>query len=226
MGSAEALQDVIVVSHDALVASALSAVLATESGLRVTASTSVAKTIVTASGETRPIVVYDVGSDEPGSADLAALVAACQTSQLIAVTSSASFAQVAALLAAGARGIVGRNAGAEELGRAVAEVAVGHVFISRLMLREIVEHIARCPSRAEAGGRLTGDGLLAPRERDVVRLLLRGMTNREIAGALHLSEATVKAHLGRVMAKWQVRDRLQVALYALGLAGAEDRRAG
>ena len=225
MVPAEVSQDVIVVSHDALVASALSAILATEPGLRVTASTSVAKTVVTASGETRPIVVYDVGSAEPEPTELAALVAACQTSRLIAVTSSASFAQVASLLGAGVRGIVGRNAGAEELGRAVAEVAAEQVFISRLMLREIVEHIAQCPSRAEAG-RLSGDGLLAPRERDVVRLLLRGMTNREIAGALHVSEATVKAHLGRVMAKWQVRDRLQVALYALGLAGAEGSRAG
>ncbi|WP_424937717.1 MULTISPECIES: LuxR C-terminal-related transcriptional regulator [Bacteria] len=224
MASAE-VQEVIVVSHDALVASALSAILAAEPGLRISASTSVAETASTASGETHAVVVYDVGSDEPEPADLAALVAACQMSRLIAVASSASFAQVAILLGAGVRGIVGRNAGAEELGRAVAEVSVGHVFISRLMLREIVEHIARCPSRADAG-RLAGDGLLAPRERDVVRLLLRGMTNREIAGVLHLSEATVKAHLGRVMAKWQVRDRLQVALYALGLTGAEERRSG
>lgn len=57
---------------------------------------------------------------------------------------------------------------------------------------------------------------LTSRELVIVELLAQGMSNREIGDQLHLAEATVKAHLGRVMAKWQVRDRLQVVLRFLG----------
>ncbi len=57
---------------------------------------------------------------------------------------------------------------------------------------------------------------LTAREVTIVELLACGLSNAEIGEQLHLAEATVKAHLGRVMAKWQVRDRLQVALVFLG----------
>lgn len=57
---------------------------------------------------------------------------------------------------------------------------------------------------------------LTARELAIVELLARGLSNAEIGEQLHLAEATVKAHLGRVMAKWQVRDRLQVVLMHLG----------
>lgn len=57
---------------------------------------------------------------------------------------------------------------------------------------------------------------LTARELAIVELLARGLSNAEIGEQLHLAEATVKAHLGRVMAKWQVRDRLQVVLVFLG----------
>jgi DNA-binding NarL/FixJ family response regulator len=71
--------------------------------------------------------------------------------------------------------------------------------------------------------RVTGEVRHAPqrpeltvRELAIVELLARGLSNAEIGEQLHLAEATVKAHLGRVMAKWQVRDRLQVVLMHLG----------
>ena len=162
-----------------------------------------------------PIVVYDVASEtRTERIALADLAGVSQRARVIAVTPAESFDRIPALLDAGACGIVGRNAASEELVRAVLEVADGHVFVSRLMLRQIVEHVARSAGRSRPV-RVHGEELLAPRERDVVALLMRGMTNREIAANMHLSEATVKAHLGRVMSKWQVRDRLQVALHAL-----------
>jgi len=55
---------------------------------------------------------------------------------------------------------------------------------------------------------------LSERELDVVRLLGQGLSNSEIAAELHLSEATVKTHLGNVMAKWGVRDRVQTLIHA------------
>src|SRR5690606_32681168 len=55
---------------------------------------------------------------------------------------------------------------------------------------------------------------LTEREREVVESLSQGMSNAEIAQALIVSEGTVKAHLGRIMAKWQVRDRVQILVTA------------
>ena len=55
---------------------------------------------------------------------------------------------------------------------------------------------------------------VSERELDVIALLARGMSNAEIAAELYVSEATVKSHLRRIMAKWDVRDRVQVLLRA------------
>jgi DNA-binding NarL/FixJ family response regulator len=58
----------------------------------------------------------------------------------------------------------------------------------------------------------SADERLTARERDVLHLLVDGLSNDEIAQELHLSEATVKKHLGRVMAKWHMKNRVQVAV--------------
>lgn len=70
--------------------------------------------------------------------------------------------------------------------------------------------------RAHASAAADAVAALTSRELAIVELLAQGMSNREIGDQLHLAEATVKAHLGRIMAKWQVRDRLQVVLRYLG----------
>lgn len=210
--------DVVVVSADALVAAALSTVLAADPALRVTTGRSLAAITAGPARRGAPVVVYDLAPLVPlDEAAVAAITSAASVVPLVAVVPTDPFEHVPALLQAGVRALVGRDADPEELTRAVAEVAQGHVYASHRVLRRLVDHVARCPVRG-GSARLRDLEVLAPRERDIVRLLTRGMTNREIAGALHLSEATVKAHLGRVMIKWQVRDRLQVALHALGRA--------
>lgn len=207
-------------SREALVASALCKLLAADDGLTVTVRDAPPERwrdlVHARAGSRPPVILYDVPAAYSDS--IAAVAAATRHHpgvKVVAVTAADSLEAVPALLDAGVSGIVGRDAAPEELIRAVTEVAAGHVFASRRMLREIMGFIARRSQdrRAVAG---SDADMLAPRERDVVRMLTRGMTNREIASSLHLSEATVKAHLGRVMAKWSVRDRLQVALRAIG----------
>lgn len=215
--SARAAHEVMIISREALVASALSHLLS-ETGLTVLvgdispgAGDEITRAC-TRAGVRTPVIIYDVAADLPAA--LASIAAVGTRLRVVALTPTELLSAVPALLDAGTAGIVGRDATPEELLRAVTDVAAGHVFASQLVLREMLSLIARVSHGEPSSG--GGQELLAPREREVVRLLTRGMTNREIAATLHLSEATVKAHLGRVMTKWNVRDRLQVALRAVG----------
>lgn len=210
-----AMPHVTIVSTDTLLAAALSTLLCEKGVLGVSA----AKTFedVPEGIQDRPFaVVYDLagtGPLDPGP--IAAFTSGGRKAPVVVLTTSERFDVVPALLEAGVRGIVGRDADADEFVTAITEVASGRVFLSRGMMDLLVAHVAGCPVE-QADQHLHDTEVLAPRERDIVLLLSKGMTNREIAAALHVSEGTVKTHLGRVMVKWSVRDRLQVVLRAIG----------
>lgn len=216
----DAFPTTIVVSSDALMASALSMILSAESGRPVEQAASVenatdACATHVSAGDPTPVIVLDLAPAEMAALESRpALAAASTQAPVVVVAPIESFERIPELFELGVRGVVGRDAEPEELVRAVVEAADDNVFVSRRVLNQIVDHVVRCPSHA-LGAVARELELLAPREREIVHLLTRGMTNREIARDLHLSEATVKAHLGRVMTKWQVRDRLQVVLRAL-----------
>ena len=78
--------------------------------------------------------------------------------------------------------------------------------------RRLIEDFCGGPAPGAAAG--TAAGRLSERELDVVRLVAQGLSNAEIAARLYLSEATVKSHIVRILAKLGLRDRVQVAVYA------------
>ena len=75
------------------------------------------------------------------------------------------------------------------------------------------------PARSAAGG-------LSEREREVVRLVAAGLSNAEIAASLYLSEATIKSHITRVLARLGLRDRVQIAVFAYENGIVRPGRAG
>jgi len=138
-----------------------------------------------------------------------------------------------AALRAGASGFLLKDATPAELAAAVRTVASGESVVSPRVTRRLLELFAgSLPSGAAAGagsggagGAATGDPRLAaltPRETEVLRCVADGLSNAEIATRLFLSEATVKTHVGRVLAKLGVRDRVQavVLAYETGLVRA------
>ncbi|WP_336647730.1 response regulator transcription factor [Microbacterium sp. MMO-10] len=212
---------IVVVSGNGLMASGLSTILSAEFGRSVEQrgsigdATAICRDRGDRSGDP-PIIVFDLTrAGGPDEEILAALAAATSVARVIVIAPAEPFGRVRELFEVGVQGVVGSDADPRELVHAIVEAAGGNVIASRRVLRDLVDHVVHCPSRAVAADRADLDSL-APREREIVRQLMRGMTNREIAANLHLSEATVKAHLGRVMTRWQVRDRLQVVLRALG----------
>ncbi|MEE4542954.1 response regulator transcription factor [Streptomyces sp. V4-01] len=124
---------------------------------------------------------------------------------------------VYAALAAGASGFLLKDVTPEYLVAAVRLVRAGDALLAPAITRRLVERFADRDGRAQAPHRDLAS--LTPREREVMQLLARGMSNAELAAAFRLSEATVKTHVARILAKLGLRDRAQavVVAYETGL---------
>jgi DNA-binding NarL/FixJ family response regulator len=120
---------------------------------------------------------------------------------------------VYAALRAGASGFLLKDAPAEQLVDAVRVIARGDGLLAPSVTRLLIEEIARRPA-PDPSSTLRGFDELTDRELDVMRLVAKGMTNAEIADALFLGEATVKTHVGRILSKLDLRDRVQVVVVA------------
>jgi DNA-binding NarL/FixJ family response regulator len=128
---------------------------------------------------------------------------------------------VLAGLRAGASGFLLKDALAADLISAVRVVAAGESVAAPSVTRRLIAHyVGRAPAVPTSAERLAA---LTGREKEVLTLVTRGMSNAEIAAALVLSESTVKTHLGRVLSKLDLRDRVQAVIlgYECGLAATE-----
>jgi len=117
-----------------------------------------------------------------------------------------------AALQAGASGFLLKNAPPEDLLTAIRVVAGGESVVAPRVTRALLDRFA---------GQLTLPGLaddrlavLTEREREVLELVAAGLSNTEIAARLHVAEATVKTHFGRILAKLGLRDRVQAVVFA------------
>jgi DNA-binding NarL/FixJ family response regulator len=120
-------------------------------------------------------------------------------------------------LKAGASGFLLKNALPEELLAAIRAVAAGDAVVAPRITRRLLEHFAhQLPSPAGPDAPATHERLarLTAREREVLTEVGRGLSNAEIAAALHLAEATVKTHLSRILVKLELRDRVQAVVFA------------
>lgn len=120
-------------------------------------------------------------------------------------------------LRAGASGFLLKDVSAGDLGAAVRIVAGGDALLSPRVTRRLLERFEQLPAIATPPA---GWEELTEREREVFALVADGRSNAEIGAGLHLSEATVKTHVGRVLRKLDVRDRVQLVVLAFrcGLA--------
>ncbi len=136
--------------------------------------------------------------------------------QVLVLTSYAEDRQVEEVLRAGALGYVLKNIVAADLIRAIETVARGEAWLHAVAQRSLVNRMRRPAD-------LSPLALLTDRERSVLRLLAKGMSNRAIARTLHLSEGTVKGYVSNVLAKLKLEDRTQAALLAvrLGVDGGD-----
>ncbi|MDG0976861.1 MAG: response regulator transcription factor [Ilumatobacter sp.] len=129
---------------------------------------------------------------------------------------------VHAALRAGASGFMLKDSPAEQLIEGIRVIANGDALLAPSVTQALIDEITRRPvGQPDA---FPGIDKLTERELDVVKLMTRGMSNSEIAAELYLGEATIKTHVGRILAKLGARDRVQavVAAYESGLVSPGD----
>jgi len=119
-------------------------------------------------------------------------------------------------LRAGASGFLLKDARPEELIAAIRAVASGDAAVSGRVTRAMLELFAdRLPAGSSTAGRGTDPTeALTPREREILLAMADGLTNGEIGAKFFLTESTVKTHVGRVLSKLQLRDRVHAVIFA------------
>jgi DNA-binding NarL/FixJ family response regulator len=147
--------------------------------------------------------------------------------KVLVLTTYADDRSVIDALRAGARGYLTKDAGAAEIRRAVDQVMRGQAAIDPAVQHHLIDVIAASPERRESSPEPQLPDGLTLRESEVLALIAEGLSNREIAERLHVSETTIKSHVNHLFAKTGVRDRAQAVTYAFRhrLTSAPDRSA-
>ena len=205
----------MVADDQELVRAGFAAVLRTQPDLEVVGEAADGREAVDQVRRHRPdVVLMDVRM--PRVDGIAATREICEdprsTTRVLVLTTFDLDEYVLAALRAGASGFLLKDAPRQTLYAAVRTVAAGDALLSPSITRRLIE-TAPADQRAtrRAARRLAA---LTDREREVLTLLARGLTNAEIATSLHLGEPTVRTHVGRIYTKAGVRDRAQAVVFA------------
>ncbi len=195
--------------------------LASQADIEVVAEAGDGAVAVAEAQRVRPdVVLMDVRMPRTdGIAATASIVAAQPSTRVLILTTFDLDEYAFAGLRAGASGFMLKDSKAEHLVDAVRAVAAGEAVMSPRITRRMLDLFgSRIPAEH------SGDdpaGALSAREREVLLAIARGRSNPEIAAELYVSEATVKSHVGRVLSKLGLRDRIHAVIYAYehGLVG-------
>jgi DNA-binding NarL/FixJ family response regulator len=139
----------------------------------------------------------------------------------VALTSFVEEERVTAALEAGASGFILKDAEADDVANAIRAAHRGEVHLDPAVAGLLARRV-----RSAAAGRTDGTEPLTERERDVLRLVARGLSNKAIAGELAITERTARTHVSNILGKLRLTSRTQAALYAIehGFATSEVRR--
>jgi len=204
---------VLLVDDDDLMRAGLTAVLSSDETIDVVGEAADGRAAVERAIELRPnVVLMDVRM--PGLDGIAAtreLLAVSPDVKVVVLTTFEQDDYIFGALSAGASGFLLKRTRPEELIAAIHTVAAGDSLLSPSVTRTVIQRLAGQPAPdAVAEARL--DDLTA-RERDVLELIARGLSNGEIAATLVIEESTVKTHVRHILRKLRLRDRVQAVIF-------------
>ncbi|QWF20981.1 response regulator transcription factor [Nocardioides sp. LMS-CY] len=209
---------VVIADDQDLVRGGLSALLACEPDITVVGeATDGQQAVGLARERAADVVLLDIempGSD--GLQGIRALAQARPEARALMLTTFDLDEYVFEALRAGASGFLLKTTPPAELSAGIRAVHAGEMLFARSVVRRLVETFVRQPPTPTASGVLSS---LTEREVEVLRAIARGLSNAEIGAELYLAETTVKTHVARILAKLNLRDRVQavVVAYETGL---------
>jgi DNA-binding NarL/FixJ family response regulator len=220
---------VLLADDQAMVRAGFRMIIESEPDLCVVGEAADGQEAVEAVPRCRPdVVLMDVRMPRMDGLEATARISALpDPPRVLMLTTFGAEDYVYSALRAGASGFLLKDAPAEQLIEAIRVIDRGDALLAPSVTRMLIADVARRPA-ADRSSAARGLEELTDRELEVMRLLARGMSNAEIAEALYLGEATVKTHVGRVLAKLDLRDRVQavVVAYESGLVTPGDHPSG
>ena len=219
---------VLIVDDQSLVRMGFRMILEAETDITVVGEAGDGAAGVSMTAALRPdVVLMDVRMPGVDGIDAtAAITAAGGPAKVLILTTYDLDHYVYAGLRAGASGFLLKDAPPADLLAAIRTVADGAAVLAPSTTRRLIDRfVPLLPDPERATRRDSLLGALTDREREVFLLLARGKSNREIAAALFLSESTIKIHVGHILAKLNLRDRVQavVLAYESGLITPESQ---
>jgi len=208
---------VLVVDDHALFRRGITAVLANHKNLEVVGEASDGlEAIKKAEAIVPDIIVMDLNMPHcSGLEATQALQAKMPQVNILVLTVSDNEADLFAAVKFGAKGYILKNTDPEELIQAILHIARGGVIVSPIMATKLLTEFQGLEAGEKKEAIQETDSNLSPREGEVLQLIARGATNRQIADSLFISENTVKTHLRNIMEKLHLANRSQAAAYAV-----------
>jgi DNA-binding NarL/FixJ family response regulator len=207
---------ILIVDDQALVRMGFRMVLDAQEDLRVVGEASDGRDAIARAQELRPrVVLMDVrmpGMD--GIAATRAIVEALPDTRVLVLTTFDLDEYAFGGLGAGASGFLLKDARPAELVAAIHSVAEGDAVVSPRITKRMLELFGSALPAGSSPPAPDAAGVLTPRERDVLGAIAQGLSNNEIAATFFLTESTVKTHVGRVLFKLGLRDRVHAVIFA------------
>ncbi|MFC9762357.1 response regulator [Rhodococcus jostii] len=207
---------VFIADDQAMVRQGFGALLASQPDISVIGDAPDGAVAVSEVRRLRPdVVLMDVRMPEMNGLDAARIILSAGFDPPVRVLMLTTFDvddYVYEALSIGASGFMLKDAPAEELIRAVRVVADGEALLAPTVTRRLIADVTS--RRSTARRKPAALSALTPREREVLELIARGMSNTEIADRLFVAEQTVKTHVGKVLSKLDLRDRAQAVVLA------------
>jgi len=205
---------VLIADDEDLMRAGLAELFSSDPAIEVVGDAATGREAVGAASRLRPdVVLMDVRMpDLDGIAATAELARAAPNSKVLILTTFEEEDYIFRSLRAGASGFLLKRTRPEELIAAVHTVAAGDSLLSPSVTRRVIDRMAQQPTpRLADQAHLNG---LTPREREVLELIARGLSNREIASVLVVEESTIRTHVKRILMKLELRDRVQAVIFA------------
>ena len=205
---------VLIVDDDHLMRAGLAELLTADPGIEIIGQAATGREAIEQARRLGPdVVLMDVRMpDVDGIAATRELARAAPSVRVLILTTFEQDDYIFGALRAGASGFLLKRTRPEELLAAVHTIAAGEALLSPSVTRRVIDRMAQQPT-PQLADQAKLDAL-TPREREVLELIARGLSNREIAAELAVEESTIRTHVKRILMKLELRDRVQAVIFA------------